>query len=176
MNTKAIARKLVHLVADSRAFYYGRVAHFAHNIKNKKILELGSGPKVKGSYYYSTKHLFDASNTFVRSDIVKKFGHPIVDATTMQHRNEFDVILCLNVLEHIYDYQKAVDNLYRALKKGGTLIIAVPFAYPLHDEPGDYWRFTEHALKKMCANFSRVSIAHKGKREFPFGYYLEATK
>lgn len=136
-----LARKLVHIVADTRKFYYAKVQAIASRTKRKKILELGSGPLVKGSYYFSTKQLFDQSNQFLQSDIDKSFGHPIVDVTKMKYVDEFDLILCLNVLEHVYDYQKAIANLHKALKKGGTLVIAVPAFYPLHDEPHDYLRF-----------------------------------
>jgi SAM-dependent methyltransferase len=174
--TKTIARTLVHAVADPRKFYYRKVNAFAQDKRNKRILELGSGPLVHNKYYYSAKHLFDDSNDFVQSDINPEFGHPIVDATKMKHAREFDVILCLNVLEHVYEYQKAIDNIHKALKKGGTAVIAVPFSYPLHDEPGDYWRFTEHTLKQLLRRFTKINLAYKGKREFPFGYYVEATK
>jgi SAM-dependent methyltransferase len=173
---KLVARSLVHLVADSRKFYYSKVASFANEIKNMRILELGSGPKINDEYYYSTKHLFDISNEFIQSDVVKEFGHPVVDATNMKFAHEFDAILCLNVLEHIYEYELAIQNIYLALKPGGTLVVAVPFAYPLHDEPGDYWRFTEHGLRKMFSKFKIIEISYKGKREFPFGYYVEAKK
>lgn len=38
----------------------------------------------------------------------------------------FDLILCNHVLEHIPDDRKAMSELYRVLKKGGTLIAQVP--------------------------------------------------
>lgn len=173
---KSIARKVVHLFVNPRGYYYKRVSAFAKNQKNKKILELGSGPLVKGKYFYSTKHLFESSNKFMQSDIIKDFGHPIIDITKVSYKNEFDIILCLNVLEHVYEYQKAIENMYRALKVGGKLIVVVPAFYPLHDEPHDYWRFTEHSLRKLFSGFSKVEITHKGKREFPQGYYLEIKK
>lgn len=176
--SKKIARSVVHVVADPRKFYYQKVANIAAKQHGKEILELGSGPLVKGKYYYSVKYLFDESNNFVQSDINKEFGHPIVDATTMKYANKFDLLLCLNVLEHIYDHQKALTNIYKALRKNGLLVVAVPFAYPLHDEPGDYWRFTEYTLKRILSaqGFRKISIAHKGKREFPFGYFVTAIK
>lgn len=40
--------------------------------------------------------------------------------------NEFDYIFCNHVLEHIPDDKKAMEELYRVLKKGGTLIAQVP--------------------------------------------------
>lgn len=39
--------------------------------------------------------------------------------------NEFDLILCNHVLEHIPEDEKAMSELYRVLKKGGTLIAQV---------------------------------------------------
>lgn len=40
--------------------------------------------------------------------------------------NTFDFILCNHVLEHIPDDRKAMEELHRVLKKGGTLIAQVP--------------------------------------------------
>lgn len=42
----------------------------------------------------------------------------------------FDVIVCLNVLEHIQDDTRALRNLYKLLKSDGTLILLVP-SHPL---------------------------------------------
>ena len=62
---------------------------------------------------------------------------PFADAT-------YSTILCTEVLEHIPDPQKAVDEMYRVLKPGGTLILTTRFLFPVHDAPGDYWRFTPY--------------------------------
>lgn len=40
--------------------------------------------------------------------------------------NSFDLVLCNHVLEHIPEDAKAMQELYRVLKKGGTLIAQVP--------------------------------------------------
>jgi len=40
--------------------------------------------------------------------------------------NEFDFILCNHVLEHIPDDTKAMKELYRILKPGGTAILQIP--------------------------------------------------
>ena len=40
--------------------------------------------------------------------------------------NEFDIILCNHVLEHIPDDTKAMQELYRILKPGGTGIFQIP--------------------------------------------------
>jgi hypothetical protein len=38
----------------------------------------------------------------------------------------------------------------RVLRPGGTLVVTVPFSFRLHAEPEDYWRFTSHALRRLC--------------------------
>lgn len=40
--------------------------------------------------------------------------------------NAYDFILCNHVLEHIPDHHKAISELYRVLKSGGTAILQVP--------------------------------------------------
>jgi SAM-dependent methyltransferase len=40
--------------------------------------------------------------------------------------DEFDLILCSHVLEHVPDDRKALSELYRVLRKGGQLLLLVP--------------------------------------------------
>lgn len=88
----------------------------------------------------------------------------------------FDAVLCANVLEHVVDFQAAINNLWKGLSDGGRLFVVVPFAYPLHAEPDDYWRFTEHNLRRLFAEFSEVEIRHRGFRGSPVLYSVTATK
>lgn len=149
---------------------------FAKSAGSKRILELGSGKPCRGSYPYSSRHLFDASNEFIRSDVVREYGHKLVDVTKMKYKSEFDIILCTNVLEHVFDFSLAIKNIRNALKPGGIALIYVPGFYPLHDEPYDYWRFTEHSLRRLLKEFSSVRLRHSGLRQYPFGYFVEAVK
>lgn len=38
----------------------------------------------------------------------------------------FDLVLCIECLEHIRDYDKALDEIWRILKPGGALVLTVP--------------------------------------------------
>ncbi|MCJ8153121.1 class I SAM-dependent methyltransferase [Chryseobacterium sp. SSA4.19] len=50
------------------------------------------------------------------------------DITNIQTEGEtFDLIVCYHILEHIADDRKAMSELYRVLKKGGTALIQTPF-------------------------------------------------
>lgn len=50
----------------------------------------------------------------------------------------FDVILCSEVLEHLPDALKALDEFARLLKPGGKLILTAPFASLVHFAPYHY--------------------------------------
>jgi hypothetical protein len=69
-----------------------------------------------------------------------------------EFQQKFSVVLNHTVLEHIYDFNKAVENLCRL--SNDIIITVVPFMQQMHgfyDEGGygDYWRFTPLALQKM---------------------------
>lgn len=173
---QGLLRSLAHALFRARQYNDRCIRRFAVGVRHKRILELGSGKPLRGRDTYSARRFFDASNEFIQSAIVVEYGHRVVDVTTMRFRSEFDVILCTSVLEHVYDFESAIANIYEALKPGGTAIILVPGMYPLHDEPHDYWRFTEHALRRLLKAFKEVRIEHKGPRAYPFVYYTEAQK
>lgn len=66
---------------------------------------------------------------------------------------KFSYIFSLNVLEHIEDDQGAVDELFRALKPGGSVFIYTPafeFLFSTMDEKvGHFRRYNIHGLKKV---------------------------
>jgi len=141
-----------------------------------KILEIGSGKATSEVYSKSYRRLFSPTNWFICSDINPAYGHQVVDVTTMDYQDEFDLILCVNVLEHVFQIEDAAKHLYCAARKGGMVAIVVPALYPLHDEPHDYWRPTEHGLRRLLRDFETVEIRNSGLRKLPFMYSAIATK
>ena len=107
--------------------------------KPKKFLPQGAS--YIGLDYYSTA--MDWYDT--RPDV---FG----DAQALPFAdNSIDHALLLDVIEHIPEPDKSLAELYRVLKPGGSLILQVPFLYPLHDEPLDFHRWTRHGLRRAAA-------------------------
>tara|TARA_Y100000310_G_C20550718_1_gene747922 strand:+ start:118 stop:651 length:534 start_codon:yes stop_codon:yes gene_type:complete len=177
MNKKGLIiglkRKISHLFFGGKKKNARWVASFAKGIHNKKILEIGSGD----SEHYSLKKHFDDSNEFIQSDIVPSFGRKIVDVRDIKEKEEYDIILCIAVMEHVFENTKALDSLYKALKKGGTLLITFTFMKPLHLEPYDYWRYTEHGVRKLLEPYANVEIKTVGWiRELAQWYCVEAVK
>lgn len=63
--------------------------------------------------------------------------------------SSFSVVLCLSVLEHLTEPAKGIQEIRRVLKPGGQAVISVPFIFPIHEAPDDYWRFTKYGLKHL---------------------------
>lgn len=69
----------------------------------------------------------------------------------------FDTILLSDVLEHIAEPKQLLQELNKLLKPNGKIIIMVPFMYRLHEEPHDYYRYTEHGLRHLL-NTSDLTV------------------
>ena len=70
----------------------------------------------------------------------------------------FDVVLCTEVLEHLPEPQRAVDEMFRVLRPGGTLLLTTRFLFPIHDAPHDYFRFTKYGLRYLLRRFTIVEL------------------
>lgn len=62
----------------------------------------------------------------------------------------FDTVMATEVLEHVAEVDAAVAEVRRVLRPGGHFLATVPFVYPIHEAPYDFWRFTEHGLRALC--------------------------
>lgn len=76
--------------------------------------------------------------------------------------HSFDLVLCTEVLEHLPEAHSSVKELARLLKPGGHLILTVPFLYPLHEEPHDYLRMTDH-LAQLLATSNGLEVLRVGR-------------
>jgi len=70
----------------------------------------------------------------------------------------FDVVLCTEVLEHLPEPQKAIDEMFRVLKPGGELLLTTRFLFPIHDAPHDYFRYTKYGLRHLLRRFDIVEL------------------
>lgn len=86
--------------------------------------------------------------------------------------NSFETALLIQVLEHVDSPEEVIKEASRVLKENGTLIISVPFLYPLHDMPYDWGRYTASALKSFARNASLRIIKFEQQGNF-FEFWLQ---
>jgi SAM-dependent methyltransferase len=70
----------------------------------------------------------------------------------------FEVVLCTEVLEHLPEPQRAIDEIFRVLEPGGELLLTTRFLFPIHDAPHDYFRFTKYGLRHLLRRFEIVEL------------------
>ncbi|GEN47134.1 class I SAM-dependent methyltransferase [Alkalibacillus haloalkaliphilus] len=82
----------------------------------EEVVGIDLDPKVinyaKGEYYHPKTQFIEANAT---------------DATLVDLIGTFDAIVSFETIEHIAEEQALLNNYYRLLKPGGTLVVSTPF-------------------------------------------------
>jgi len=89
--------------------------------------------------------------------------HGSIEAIPVEDAS-FDVVLCLQVLEHVPDPAAAVRELRRAVRPGGRVLVTTHGIYPFHPNPDDLWRWTHTGLERLFrenGDWSSVTV-HPG--------------
>ncbi|MFW9789105.1 MAG: class I SAM-dependent methyltransferase [Candidatus Thorarchaeota archaeon] len=170
MSKRSIGRGIAHFLLPIRKAQVRFVREFSRDVAGCKILEVGCGGKKDFIKF------FELQNDVIQTDLEQHPGCEVLDVTKMSVEEEYDIILAINVIEHVYDYGLAILNMHRALKPGGRLVLSTPFFYPLHDLPDDYWRFTTSCLNKILGLFDKVEISQSGMKWAPHSVHAIATK
>lgn len=114
---------------------------FANN--KDAVLDLGCGNKP--GYHRQIKGkiiCFDRSKN--------KITHVVGDADKLPFRaDSFDKIISVNSFYYFKNPFRVAKDLRRILKKGGKIVLVLPFFYPIHDAPADKYRFTEYGLRAL---------------------------
>jgi len=123
-----------------------------------QVIEIGADKSYRYSRYFPNAEEYHFSNITKDSDM-------FLDVTNMSNLtdNSIDTIICISVLEHIWEFQQAMDEIERVLKPGGKLLLSTPFGFPEHDKI-DYWRFSSHFYINGIKNFKLHSITSLGGR------------
>lgn len=67
--------------------------------------------------------------------------------------SSFDAALSFQVLEHHKNPEKLIQQCIRVTKTGGLVILSFPFIWGLHEEPSDYFRFTEYEIQELARKY-----------------------
>ena len=87
--------------------------------------------------------------------------------------NKYDKIICLSILEHLYNPFDAVKNLINMLKPNGVVFGYVPYLYHYHAPNDlqfqDYFRFSTDSLAYLFKDFKDVELfPFRGRISTPF--------
>jgi len=110
-------------------------------------LNVGSGAKRFDLKVYNFDLFFEVEID-IQGDLL---NFPIKDET-------IDTIVCTGVLEHVSDPNRAVNEIYKALKFGGRIFLETPFMQTIHAAPEDFSRWTPEGLKKLMCDFDVKSV------------------
>lgn len=72
------------------------------------------------------EHVDMCNRFFTKTNKKNRVFFETADLTQHRQDNAYDLILCVDVMEHIEDDRKVFDNFYNSLKKKGFLLISTP--------------------------------------------------
>jgi SAM-dependent methyltransferase len=135
----------------------------------------GTGGLLKDLERYGKLVASDFSEEAVR--FCKLRGYEIIQCSVLEppfRENSFDLIIGLDLLEHLDEDVAALQELYRVGKPGGILCVTVPafqFLWSHHDELNHHKRrYTKHALQErlQSAHFQVLKCSYFNNFLFPF--------
>lgn len=135
-----------------------QIKKYAHYIKGV-VLDAGSGESERYKKFFKfDKYIKLDINPNGKPDILGS-----VESIPLED-NHVDSVISTQVLEHVKNPQKAVEEFYRILKSGGHCLVTAPQLNELHEEPNDYFRFTKFGLEEIFsqAGFKIILIDQRG--------------
>ncbi len=139
-------RPILQLIFDARSFARTRTDPRVLNIFASKdasgFRESIYQPLFEGTNY-DTVDFWEDKFIFDGAEMPNSYTLPFEDGS-------FEVVLTTKVLlEHISEPGETIKELARILRPGGEAFLIAPFAMAIHQQPHDYFRFTEYGLRYL---------------------------
>jgi len=135
--------------------------------KKLKVLDIGCGTGETMSFvksFLKNPDVIGVDNSQVAVNFATKRGHKVIKVNALKlpfEDNSFDVILILDVIEHIKDDRELLSEAKRVLRPGGKIIVTAPalqFIWSQHDTgQGHQRRYTRHMMRNL-ADSCRLEI------------------
>ena len=100
--------------------------------KGKTIIDLGAGSKLRTKYFTGANIIViePLAERFIQeiewcdlNDALEVYSTP-AEITIEECKNRADLLISINVIDHCYDFETIVDNIYKYLKKDGLAFIS----------------------------------------------------
>jgi SAM-dependent methyltransferase len=91
----------------------------------------------------------------LKADIIADLNKPLPIQDEVAN-----TVISLSVMEHLQEPQLFLSEANRILKRGGSMILQVPFMWGVHEAPHDYFRYTRFGLQYLLekAGFTGVQV------------------
>ena len=86
-----------------------------------------------------------------------EFSAAVLEEIT--RRGGLTLVLATAVWEHLTHPVRCLTNLVQMMAPGGVLVLTVPFMYPYHRVPEDYFRYTPDGMAQVALQ-SGLKVAH----------------
>jgi len=156
---KTALRKIYHLLPEppSTNYLYRRITPNPYDLLPPApvIFDIGS-KEARGSYAFGAPPK-DAKVVCV--DIEDGPGVDLVADIHDLHMvasDSVDFATSVSVLEHVRYPQKVMKEIFRIVKPGGIIYINVPFVFPFHADPDDFYRFSYQGIRILCEDFECI--------------------
>ncbi len=151
--------KLLHYL--SKKISRKNLYKFINNELNKQsginCLNIGSGGPIEELLKKKVKNYYS-----IDIDVSRK-PNEIMDVCSKNFKVNFipNLVCIFETLEHCQNPIMAVQNIFKTLNKGNMCLASVPFNFHIHDEPNDFFRFTENGCKLIFKDFSDVKVIRR---------------
>ena len=142
------------------------IQHFAATMKARAGTVLEIGARVVGSHSSLNAPLFAPECRFIGCDIHPAEGVDLVaDAHYLSSAvppGSLDGVFSFAVLEHLAAPWLVAAEVNRVLRPGGETLHVVPHAWPVHEQPNDFWRFSENGLTSLFGPATGFDVLDAG--------------
>jgi SAM-dependent methyltransferase len=136
------------------------------------VLEIGARREVEGAWWADIRGQLGDGLEWTGLDMQPGFGVDVVCNAEEMHwpDHSFSTVVCCEVLEHAKHPRTLLRECRRVLARDGCILVSVPFSFPVHNYPEDYWRFTPRGLELMLetAGFDEVETFTGGDHFLDF--------
>lgn len=161
------------------------IRKYSKNNKELQILDIGCGTGYISKLIAPLGVIFsvdpsEAAMQVCRSQGLKNLYLGTADKLPFLD-DHFDLVIALDVLEHVKDDKQAVNEIYRVLKPDGILICFVPAFMSLWSEQDDilmhYRRYTRESLGLLFdSGWKCLKISYFNFFLFPFIFFIRKSK
>lgn len=147
-----------------------RTAAWARMPQGARVLDVGCGAGDNlryilrdGASFFGIEYA-ESTARVARSVLGNKADIATGSATDLRFEDgSFDLVLCIEVLEHIADAEAACREIVRVMRKGGALILSLPFRrwFPVYFElMGHFRHYTRTDVEEMLRRHGLTVVEH----------------